>query len=57
MTTLRVNQLEILAKEFISGVSSGYKDAVRIQNDVLYMMTFGTKYSRMNQVKFVDNSL
>ena len=39
IATLRVDQWKILAKDFISDINSGYKDAAYIQNDLLYICT------------------
>ena len=39
-TIIRVNQWEIFAKEFTADFDSGQKDAVHIQNDLLYISFF-----------------
>ena len=40
MTNLRVNQLELFAKEFNSNADSDWKDAAHIQNDLLHICLF-----------------
>ena len=45
ITNLRVDQWEILAKDFTSDIDSGYKDAAHIQNDLRYIFLF-TDFAR-----------
>ena len=40
VTTLQVNQSEILAKEVILDIHSSYKGAAHIHNDFLYICLF-----------------
>ena len=40
ISILRINQGEILAKDFTSDVDCGNKDVTRIQNDLLYICLF-----------------
>ena len=48
ITTLRVNQWEIFAKEFTSDVDSGLKRSAHIQNDLLYICLKTERLIRSN---------